>query len=159
MEVTLQSLTKTFGEVTAVDSVSLKFRDGKLTGLLGPSGCGKSTMLYMIAGLQDATAGRILFGERDVTSMMPEKRNIGLVFQNYALYPLMTVAEICIALNKRQNPVTKKSNKLERRAAAVDMPVCAEEDLMDRNQISFTVVNSNGYHRASACEKTGRAFT
>ena len=120
MEVTLQNLTKKFGAVTAVSDLSLSFRDGKLTGLLGPSGCGKSTTLYMIAGLEDATSGSILFGGRDVTTLMPEKRNIGLVFQNYALYPHMTVEEnIEFPLTSMPNLDTgKKYTKQERRSAA-----------------------------------------
>ena len=71
----------------------LTIQDGKLTGLLGPSGCGKSTLLYLISGLQSPTSGRIFFGDRDVTLLPPEKRGIGLVFQNYALYPHMTVEQ------------------------------------------------------------------
>ena len=93
MELTLKNLTKTFGDVTAVNHVDLTIPDGKLTGLLGPSGCGKSTMLYMISGLLNVTEGQIFFGDKDVTTLSPDKRNIGLVFQNYALYPHMTVFE------------------------------------------------------------------
>ena len=93
MEVKLRGLTKRFGKTTAVNGIDVTFQDGKLTGLLGPSGCGKSTTLYMIAGLESVTEGDIFFGSRDVTTLMPEKRNIGLVFQNYALYPHMSVEE------------------------------------------------------------------
>ena len=85
MEVRVKNLTKQFGKTTAVNHIDVVFKDGKLTGLLGPSGCGKSTTLYMIAGLEGVTDGEIMFGDRDVTTLMPEKRNIGLVFQNYAL--------------------------------------------------------------------------
>ena len=67
--------------------------DGKLVGLLGPSGCGKSTTLYMICGLQKATGGQIFFGKDDVTNLTPENRGVGLVFQNYALYPHLTVKQ------------------------------------------------------------------
>ena len=91
MDLTLKDLTKQLGATTAVDRVNLTIPGGKLTGLLGPSGCGKSTMLYMISGLLNATEGQILFGDRDVTTLPPDRRNIGLVFQNYALYPHMTV--------------------------------------------------------------------
>ena len=80
MDVQVKNLTKQFGKTTAVNQINVVFKDGKLTGLLGPSGCGKSTTLYMIAGLESATDGQILFGDRDVTTLMPEKRNIGLVF-------------------------------------------------------------------------------
>ena len=99
MEVILQNLSKVFPgtkgrpSTTAVGDMNLTIPDGKLVGLLGPSGCGKSTTLYMIAGLHKPTDGKIFFGESDVTNVPPEKRGIGLVFQNYALYPHMTVRQ------------------------------------------------------------------
>lgn len=97
MEIRLVNLTKIFAdknsEVRAVDNLDITIPSGKLIGLLGPSGCGKSTTLYMIAGLLEPTSGQIFFGEDDVTALSPEKRGIGLVFQNYALYPHMTVRQ------------------------------------------------------------------
>ena len=100
MKVELQNLTKIFpsrnknGEpVVAVNNFTFEIPDGKLVGLLGPSGCGKSTTLYMISGLQAPSSGKIFFGEEDVTELSPENRGIGLVFQNYALYPHMTVKQ------------------------------------------------------------------
>ena len=93
MELHLEKLVKDFAEVRALDTGDLTIQDGKLTGLLGPSGCGKSTLRYLISGLQSPTSGRIFFGDRDVTLLPPEKRGIGLVFQNYALYPHMTVEQ------------------------------------------------------------------
>ncbi len=99
MKIVLENLTKIFynkknkSEVHAVDHLNVEIPDGKLVGLLGPSGCGKSTTLYCISGLQDPTEGKIYFGEEDVTSLGADKRGIGLVFQNYALYPHMTVAQ------------------------------------------------------------------
>ena len=72
MEVQVKNLTKRFDKTTAVDSINVTFQDGKLTGLLGPSGCGKSTTLYMLAGLESVTDGEIWFGDRDVTTLMPE---------------------------------------------------------------------------------------
>lgn len=93
MELRLEHLVKDFSGTKAVNDVSITIQDGKLTGLLGPSGCGKSTTLYLISGLESPTSGRIFFGDRDVTALPPEKRGIGLVFQNYALYPHMTVRE------------------------------------------------------------------
>ncbi len=94
----MAKLTKIFTsknktEVRAVDSVDLVVPSGKLIGLLGPSGCGKSTTLYLIAGLLKQTEGNIYFDDEEVSNMPPEKRGIGLVFQNYALYPHMTVRE------------------------------------------------------------------
>jgi len=99
MKITIEGLTKTFvnkkqkREVTAVNNMCIDIPDGKLVGLLGPSGCGKSTTLFMLSGLEKPTSGRILFGDEDVTELGPEKRGIGLVFQNYALYPHMTVEQ------------------------------------------------------------------
>lgn len=96
MEVRLENLTKIFesknsDRTIAVNNFNFTIPDGKLVGLLGPSGCGKSTTLYMISGLLYPTQGRIFFGDEDVTELSPEQRGIGLVFQNYALYPHMTV--------------------------------------------------------------------
>ena len=98
VEVRLEGLTKVFVDKTkketrAVDDFNVVIPAGKLIGLLGPSGCGKSTTLYMIAGLHKPSGGKIFFGEEDVTFMPPEKRGIGLVFQNYALYPHLTVKQ------------------------------------------------------------------
>ena len=101
MKVVLQNLTKIFPsrnkksgeEVVAVNDFTFEIPDGKLIGLLGPSGCGKSTTLYMISGLQKPTSGKIFFGDDDVTEVSTENRGIGLVFQNYALYPHMTVKQ------------------------------------------------------------------
>ena len=99
MEIRLKNLTKVFPgnpkkgikDTIAVNNLDITIPDGKLIGLLGPSGCGKSTTLYMIAGLQEPTSGEIWFGDEEVTRLSPDKRGIGLVFQNYALYPHMTI--------------------------------------------------------------------
>ena len=101
MKVVLENLTKIFPsrdkksgkEVVAVNDFTFEIPDGQLVGLLGPSGCGKSTTLYMISGLQKPTSGKIYFGDDDVTELSTENRGIGLVFQNYALYPHMTVMQ------------------------------------------------------------------
>ena len=102
MKVVLQNLTKIFPnrdkkkvneDVVAVNNFDIEIPDGKLVGLLGPSGCGKSTTLYMISGLQKPSSGQIFFGDEDVTELPTEKRGVGLVFQNYALYPHMTVKQ------------------------------------------------------------------
>ena len=101
MKIILQNLTKVFpkrgrkaaGDVVAVNDFTFEIPDGKLIGLLGPSGCGKSTTLNLISGLEKPTRGRIFFGDDDVTDLPPENRGIGLVFQNYALYPHLTVLQ------------------------------------------------------------------
>ncbi len=100
MKIVLENLTKVFPaskkkgkSVVAVDNFNFEIPDGTLMALLGPSGCGKSTTLNLLSGLQDATSGKIYFGEDDVTATPPEKRGVGLVFQSYALYPHLTVKE------------------------------------------------------------------
>ncbi len=114
IEIRLENLTKVFQaknkeETLAVSDLDITIPAGKLIGLLGPSGCGKSTTLYMISGLLKPTSGKIFFGDSDVTSVPPEDRGIGLVFQNYALYPHMTV---------RQNIIFPLENiKMEKKEA------------------------------------------
>lgn len=101
MKVVLQNLTKRFPnrnkkiktEVIAVSDLTFEIPDGKLIGLLGPSGCGKSTTLNLISGLEKPTSGKIFFGDTDVTELPPELRGVGLVFQNYALYPHLTALQ------------------------------------------------------------------
>ena len=101
MKVRLEHLTKSFksqskndpNDVIAVNDFNFEISDGKLVGLLGPSGCGKSTCLNLICGLLEVTSGKIYFGDNDVTDVEPENRGVGMVFQNYALYPHLTVRE------------------------------------------------------------------
>ena len=100
MKVVLKNLTKRFPsrtkkgqDVIAVNNFDFEIPDGQLIGLLGPSGCGKSTTLNLISGLETPTEGKIFFGDEDVTELPPEERGVGLVFQNYALYPHLTVEE------------------------------------------------------------------
>jgi putative spermidine/putrescine transport system ATP-binding protein len=91
--VVLDGVSRRYGEVWAVRDFSLAIEQGELVVLLGPSGCGKTTILRMIAGLVEVTGGRIRLGERDITGLPPYRRNTGLVFQGYALFPHLTVAE------------------------------------------------------------------
>jgi multiple sugar transport system ATP-binding protein len=93
MRVTLSEVHKSFGAVQVVKGISLTIDDGEFLVLLGPSGCGKTTALRMIAGLESVTSGRILIGDNDVTNVLPKYRDVAMVFQSYALYPHMTVAE------------------------------------------------------------------
>ena len=140
MKVVLQNLTKTFPsrnkksneEVVAVSDFSFTIPDGQLIGLLGPSGCGKSTTLYMISGLQKPTSGRIFFGDDDVTELSTENRGIGLVFQNYALYPRMTVKQnILFPLqNLRGADKLSKDEMLDRAQKAARLVQI--EELMER---------------------------
>ena len=93
MKVRIDNVTKTFGQTTAVSNFSAELEDGHLICLLGPSGCGKSTLLNMLCGIIPVSQGQIFFVDKYVTKLPPDQRNIGMVFQNYALYPHMTVAE------------------------------------------------------------------
>lgn len=133
IEVRLEGLTKIFVDKTkketrAVDDFNVVIPAGKLIGLLGPSGCGKSTTLYMIAGLHVPTSGKIFFGEEDVTYMPPEKRGIGLVFQNYALYPHLTVRDnILFPLQNMKVPKEEALKLAQEMAELVHIG-----DLMDR---------------------------
>lgn len=140
MKVVLQDLTKKFksrdkkgkGEVVAVDHFTFEIPDGELVGLLGPSGCGKSTTLFMICGLQKPTEGRIFFGEDDVTELPPENRGVGVVFQNYALYPHLSVLQnIIFPLEnlKGKDKLTKDEMKEKAMEAARLVQI---EKLVDR---------------------------
>ncbi len=111
MKVRIDNVTKKFGHTTAVADFTAELEDGHLICLLGPSGCGKSTLLNMLCGIIPVTQGQIFFDDKDVTKLPPDQRNIGMVFQNYALYPHMTVAEnIAFPLE------VQKIKKEERRA-------------------------------------------
>ena len=117
MKITLEHLTKKFGNTTAVNDLSVTLESGRLNALLGPSGCGKSTILNMLSGILPATSGRILFDDRDVTGLPPEKRNVGLVFQNYALYPHMTVFQnMAFGLRIRKLPAGEIEARVKRAA-------------------------------------------
>ena len=85
MKVRVEKLTKRYGDVTAVNELTAEFESGKLIALLGPSGCGKTTMLNMLSGILPNTGGKIYFDDEEVSDLPPEKREVGLVFQNYAL--------------------------------------------------------------------------
>ncbi|MPV50617.1 ATP-binding cassette domain-containing protein [Pseudactinotalea sp. HY160] len=107
-----QNLTKSFGDFTAVDDMSLTIPQGRLTTLLGPSGCGKTTSLRMLAGYLSPDSGRILIHGTDATTTPPEKRNLGMVFQSYALFPHMTVAEnVAFGLKVRRVPAEARRRK------------------------------------------------
>lgn len=128
MQVKLAHLTKTFKETTAVDDLSMIMESGKLIALLGPSGCGKSTVLNMLSGILPVTSGRIFFDDKDVTGLPPEKRNVGLVFQNYALYPHMTALEnICFPLEIKRVPKKQRIERARELAELVRIP-----DLLNR---------------------------
>jgi ABC-type Fe3+/spermidine/putrescine transport system ATPase subunit len=114
MNIALRNLTKRFGSTTAVDDATLDIADGELFTLLGPSGCGKTTLLRLVAGFYAPDGGDIRFGERRVDGLPPYQRNIGMVFQNYALWPHMTVrANITYGLRLRRLPAEEIARRLE----------------------------------------------
>jgi len=121
-EIALEQVSKRYGAVRAVDGVSFRAESGKFLVLLGPSGCGKSTVLRLIAGLEEPTAGRILIEGRDVTRLNPDKRRISMVFQSYALFPHLSVAEnIVFGLKVRRTPAAERGERLARVAALVGL--------------------------------------
>jgi iron(III) transport system ATP-binding protein len=119
---TIKNLTKRFGQFPAVDDVSLEVAPGELFFMLGPSGCGKTTLLRLIAGFYEPDAGSILFGDRDVASLPPEKRNAGMVFQNYALWPHMNVSEnVSFGLEMHSVPRSERQARIDKALAMVQM--------------------------------------
>ncbi|MGH6945571.1 MAG: ABC transporter ATP-binding protein, partial [Geminicoccaceae bacterium] len=122
MRVHLENLTKRFGGITAVDRLDMTVEPGEFLVLLGPSGCGKTTALRMIAGLEEVSEGRIRIGERDVTRVLPKYRDIAMVFQSYALYPHMSVAEIIgYPLKLRRVPRAERAAAVESVARQVQI--------------------------------------
>src|SRR5262249_32410373 len=113
--ISVRGVTKAWGATVAVDHVSFEAAAGTLVVLLGPSGCGKSTTLRLVAGLEQVTAGRIFIADEDVTDRPPARRHIAMVFQSYALFPHLSVAEnIVFGLRVRKVPAGERARRLER---------------------------------------------
>jgi multiple sugar transport system ATP-binding protein len=113
MHLQVDRVSKRFGKVSAVDDVSLVAEEGEFIVLLGPSGCGKSTLLRMVAGLEKCDSGKITLGGRDLTPLYPSERDVAMVFQNYALYPHMTVGEnIAYPLKIRRKPLAEIASEV-----------------------------------------------
>ena len=113
--ITIEKLTKFFGDVHAVDGISLNIKDGEFLSLLGPSGSGKTTTLMMIAGFYIPTSGDIRIGDRSIVTIPPHKRNIGMVFQNYALFPHLSIFDnIAFPLQMRRIPKTEIAQRVKR---------------------------------------------
>ena len=128
VSVKLEKLTKYFGKVAAVKNLNLEIKDGEFVALLGPSGCGKSTTLLMIAGIYKPTSGYIYFDDVIVNDLPPKDRNIGMVFQSYALYPHMRVYDnIAFPLKLQKLPKDEIKRRIKRAAELLKI-----EDLLDR---------------------------
>ena len=166
MKVILKDLTKTFpsrgrgakNEVTAVKALDLEIADGTLVGLLGPSGCGKSTTLNLLCGLLRPTSGRIFFGEDDVTGLPAENRGVGMVFQNYALYPHLTVRQnILFPLQNLKGDQRPSKEQMEQRALEAAKLVQIES-LMDRRPKELSGGQQQRVAIARALVKTPRVL-
>ena len=152
MKIELQNLTKKFpargkkgGEVTAVNDFSFEIPDGELIALLGPSGCGKSTTLNMICGLEKPTGGRIFFGNEDVTALPPELRGVGMVFQNYALYPHLTVRQnILFPLENLKGKDRPSKDEMNRRVTeTARLAVAYARDVLKLHKLMLRVFADN----------------
>ncbi len=166
MNIKLVGLTKRFpargkraaGEVTAVDSLTFEVEDGTLVGLLGPSGCGKSTTLNMICGLESPTEGRIFFGQEDVTALPPELRGVGMVFQNYALYPHLTVLQNILFPLENLKGKDKLTRAEMRRRAEEAAHLVQIEELLDRKPRELSGGQQQRVAIARALVKTPRVL-
>ncbi|RVI41279.1 ABC transporter ATP-binding protein, partial [Sinorhizobium medicae] len=126
--ISIQNVYKNYGALNVLKEFSLEISDGEFVVLVGPSGCGKSTMLKILAGLEPASGGKILIGDKDVTDLAPGDRDIAMVFQNYALYPHLTVGQnIGFGLKMRGMPKAE----IDKRVHAVAR-ILAVEHLLDR---------------------------
>ena len=133
-EVILKEVKKDFGKSTVINAVSIKIEEGDFCVIVGPSGCGKSTLLRIIAGLETPTNGSIIINSKDVTTVDPANRGIGMVFQNYALYPHMTVEDnMSFGLRMNNAPRTKIKKKVEEAASILQLT-----ELMKRKPASLS---------------------
>jgi len=133
--VRLERVSKVFGDGTrAVDGVDLEIRDGEFMVLVGPSGCGKSTLLRLVAGLEEVSDGRVLLGDRDVTRALERDRDMAMVFQNYALYPHMSVrANLAFGLRLRRMPKPERARRVDEVAGTLGL-----ERLLDRKPAALS---------------------
>ena len=128
-------------ERPAVDDLDLEIEDGEFLVLVGPSGCGKSTSLRMLAGLEEVDSGSVHIGDRDVTNLAPKERDIAMVFQNYALYPHMTVGDnMAFALKMAKVDKTERDTRVKEAAALLDLT-----EHLDRKPKSLSGVSANGW--------------
>jgi iron(III) transport system ATP-binding protein len=130
ISITIENLVKRFGEHTALAGITLRVEAGEIFFLLGPSGCGKTTLLRTIAGFYAPDAGRILFGDQDVTTLPPHKRNTAMMFQSYALWPHMTVAKnVAFGLEERRVPSQEIDRRVKQALYSVKMEGYADRKI------------------------------
>ncbi len=130
ISITIDNLVKKFGEQTALNGITFRIEPGEIFFLLGPSGCGKTTLLRNIAGFYIPEGGRILFGDEDVTRLPPHKRNTGMMFQSYALWPHMTVAKnVAFGLEERRVPTAEIEHRVREALASVRMDSYADRKI------------------------------
>ena len=128
MEIRLEKFCKSFGPVKVIEDLDLTIGDCEMIALLGPSGCGKTTTLYAVCGIHRVTSGRIWFGDKDVTALPPQEKNVGVVFQSFALYPHLSVYEnIAFPLRIRKESAAEIERKVREMAALLHM-----EELLER---------------------------
>jgi multiple sugar transport system ATP-binding protein len=153
--INLSEVTKVYPNgVRAVDAVDLEIADGEFVVLVGPSGCGKSTLLRMVAGLEDVTDGSISIGGDDVTDMPPQKRDIAMVFQNYALYPHMTVREnLAYGLRLRKLPKAEWQRRVHETAKTLGL-----DELLDRKPSALSGGQRQRVAMGRAIVREPRAF-
>lgn len=150
----LRHVTKSFNQVKVIDGLDLDIPDGKFTVLVGPSGCGKTTLLRMIAGIGPATSGEILMDGRDITDMAPGKRDIAMVFQNYAIYPTMTVRDnIEFGLKNRKVPKAERQKRIEEVSKMVGL-----SDMLDRKPSTLSGGQRQRIALARAMVKNPKVF-
>ncbi|HYJ87604.1 MAG TPA: ABC transporter ATP-binding protein [Pyrinomonadaceae bacterium] len=154
MSIEFKNVTKTFGGTPVVDDLSLTINDGEFVVLLGPSGCGKSTTLRMLAGLEEPTSGDILVNDERVNNVPPQHRDLAMVFQNYALYPHMTVAEnIAYPLRVRKTPREQVANQVQRVAGLLEI-----NDLLARKPRELSGGERQRVALARAIVRSPRAY-
>lgn len=150
----LRHVTKTFNQVKVIDGLDLEIPDGKFTVLVGPSGCGKTTLLRMIAGIGPATSGQVLMDGEDITDLDPGKRDIAMVFQNYAIYPTMTVrGNIEFGLKNRKVPKTERRKRIEEVAKMVGL-----SEMLDRKPSTLSGGQRQRIALARAMVKNPKVF-
>ncbi len=141
MEVRLENLTKKWGSVIGTEDITLDIHTGEFVAFLGPSGCGKTTTLLMIAGIYRPTAGYVKFDGRVVNRLQPRERNIGMVFQSYALYPHMTVYDnLVFPMKLNKTPAKVMKERAQRVAEKMDI-----DKLLDRKPGSSRAASSSGW--------------